>query len=82
MVHTRVHGWDRAVVEGEISHYRAHLRAERAAQSMLDDAASAAARSPVRDVRLSGARTAVRPRATIGSEPTIEVGSLTAEDRT
>jgi len=75
-------GWDRAVVEREIARYRARLRAERAAQSTLDDAASDAARSPLRDLRLSVARTAVRLRATIGSEPTIEVGSLTAEDRT
>jgi len=46
-------GWDQAAVDREITHYRARLVAERAAQSMLDDAASDSARSPVRDLRLS-----------------------------
>jgi len=46
-------GWDRADVDREIAHYRARLDAESAAQSMLDDAASDSARSPVRDLRLS-----------------------------
>ena len=46
-------GWDRAAIDREITHYRARLTAERAAQSMLDDAASDSARSPVRDLRLS-----------------------------
>ncbi|MCX6372382.1 MAG: glycerol-3-phosphate dehydrogenase/oxidase [Actinobacteria bacterium] len=45
-------GWDQAAVDREITHYRARLVAERAAQSMLDDAASDSARSPVRDLRL------------------------------
>jgi glycerol-3-phosphate dehydrogenase len=45
-------GWDRAYVDREIAHYRARLDAESAAQSMLDDAASDSARSPVRDLRL------------------------------
>ena len=43
--------WDPATVEKEVAHYRARLDAETAAQSMLDDAASDAVRSPVRDVR-------------------------------
>jgi len=46
-------GWDQAAVDREITHYRARLVAESAAQSMLDDAASDSARSPVRDLRLS-----------------------------
>jgi glycerol-3-phosphate dehydrogenase len=45
--------WDPATVEKEVEHYRARLDAESAAQSMLDDASSDAARSPVRDVRLT-----------------------------
>ena len=45
-------GWDQAAIDREITHYRARLVAERAAQSMLDDAASDSARSPVRDLRL------------------------------
>jgi glycerol-3-phosphate dehydrogenase len=44
--------WDRGTVDREVEHYRARLDAETAAQSMLDDASSDAARSPVRDVRL------------------------------
>lgn len=44
--------WDRETVEKEVAHYHARLDAESAAQSMLDDASSDAARSPVRDVRL------------------------------
>ena len=48
-------GWDQAAVDREITHYRARLVAERAAQSMLDDAASDSARSPVRDLRLPAA---------------------------
>ena len=44
--------WDRETVEKEVAHYLARLDAESAAQSMLDDASSDAARSPVRDVRL------------------------------
>jgi glycerol-3-phosphate dehydrogenase len=46
-------GWDQAAIDRETTHYRARLVAERAAQSMLDDAASDSARSPVRDLRLS-----------------------------
>jgi len=46
-------GWDQAAIDREITHFRARLVAERAAQSMLDDAASDSARSPVRDLRLS-----------------------------
>lgn len=46
-------GWDRASIDREITHYRARLTAEHAAQSMLDDAASDSVRSPVRDLRLS-----------------------------
>jgi glycerol-3-phosphate dehydrogenase len=45
-------GWDDADVAREIAHYLARLDAESAAQSMLDDAASDSARSPVRDLRL------------------------------
>ncbi len=47
-------GWDEAAVEREITHYRARLTAELAAQAMLDDAASDSVRSVVRDLRLSG----------------------------
>jgi glycerol-3-phosphate dehydrogenase len=46
--------WDAAVVDREIAHYRARLDAEQAAQAALDDASSASARAPVRDVRLEG----------------------------
>ena len=46
-------GWDQAAIDREITHYRERLVAERAAQSMLDDAASDSARSPVRDLRLA-----------------------------
>jgi len=46
-------GWDQAAIDREITHYRARLTAESAAQSMLDDSASDSARSPVRDLRLS-----------------------------
>jgi glycerol-3-phosphate dehydrogenase len=45
--------WDPGTVEHEIAHYRARLDAESAAQAMLDDASSDAARSPVKDVRLA-----------------------------
>ena len=45
-------GWDEHAVQREITHYRARLDAEQAAQSMLDDAAADSARSPVRDLRL------------------------------
>jgi glycerol-3-phosphate dehydrogenase len=45
-------GWDRARREGEVAHYRARLEAESAAQALPDDAASAAARAPVQDLRL------------------------------
>ena len=45
-------GWDQSVVDREVAHYFARLDAESAAQSMLDDAASDSARSPVRDLRL------------------------------
>ncbi len=44
--------WDEATVDREITHYRARLAAERAAQAMLDDAASNTARMKVRDPRL------------------------------
>jgi glycerol-3-phosphate dehydrogenase len=44
--------WDEAAIAREISHYRARLAAERAAQSMLDDAESNAARVEVRDPRV------------------------------
>jgi glycerol-3-phosphate dehydrogenase len=45
--------WDPDTVEREIAHYRARLDAESAAMTMIDDAASDAARSPVKDVRLA-----------------------------
>jgi glycerol-3-phosphate dehydrogenase len=45
-------GWPAGVAEREVAHYLARLDAEVEAQAMLDDAASNAARSPVRDVRL------------------------------
>jgi len=45
-------GWDEAAIEREITHYRARLAAELAAQAMLDDAASDSARAGVRDPRL------------------------------
>ena len=44
--------WDEATVDREITHYRARLAAERAAQAMLDDAGSNTARMKVRDPRL------------------------------
>jgi glycerol-3-phosphate dehydrogenase len=44
--------WDQADIDREIAHYHARLDAESAAQSMLDDASSDLARSPVRDLRL------------------------------
>jgi glycerol-3-phosphate dehydrogenase len=46
-------GWDEATRTREAAHYRARLDAESAAQLTLDDAASAAARAPVQDVRLA-----------------------------
>ena len=46
-------GWDEATRAREVTHYRARLDAESAAQLTLDDAASAAARAPVQDVRLA-----------------------------
>ena len=46
-------GWDEATRAHEMTHYRARLDAESAAQRMLDDAASAAARAPVQDMRLT-----------------------------
>ena len=45
-------GWDQAMVEREIAHYRARLQAEAAAQALLTDAASDSARAEVRDPRL------------------------------
>ncbi len=48
-------GWDEAVVQREITHYRARLDAELAAQSMLGDAASDSARSAELDLRLAAA---------------------------
>ena len=78
-------GWDQATVAREIAHYEERLAAERAAQSMLDDAASDSARSPVRDLRLSAARTAgdsSAPATIMGSETSPEARSSTAEDRT
>jgi len=50
--------WDTASVEREVMHYRARLAAERAAQALLDDAASNSARMEVRDPRLGSAPTA------------------------
>ena len=44
-------GWDEEAVAREVAHYRARLDAE-SAESMPDDAASDAARAPVRDLRL------------------------------
>jgi glycerol-3-phosphate dehydrogenase len=44
--------WDEASIDREVTHYRARLAAERAAQAMLDDAASNSARVGVRDPRL------------------------------
>jgi glycerol-3-phosphate dehydrogenase len=51
-------GWDEATIEREVSHYRARLEAERAAQAMLDDEASNSAREKVRDPRLHSAAAA------------------------
>lgn len=45
--------WDPDTVDREIVHYQARLDAESAAMTMLDDAASASARAPVRDLRLA-----------------------------
>jgi glycerol-3-phosphate dehydrogenase len=44
--------WDGAAIAREITHYRARLKAESAAQVLLDDAASNSARAGVRDPRL------------------------------
>jgi glycerol-3-phosphate dehydrogenase len=46
-------GWDPSAIEEEVAHYLARLDAEHAAQSLLDDDASDAARSQVRDLRLA-----------------------------
>ncbi len=67
-------GWDQTAIDREITHYRARLVAERAAQSMLDDAASDSARSPVRDLRLAaagaaGPRTATETGPENGDKP-------------
>ncbi len=56
-------GWNEAAIEREITHYRARLSAELAAQSMLDDAASDSARSVVRDLRLAASSSPPAPRA-------------------
>ncbi|MGO9965488.1 MAG: glycerol-3-phosphate dehydrogenase/oxidase [Acidimicrobiales bacterium] len=45
-------GWDQAVLDREIAHYRARLEAEAAAQALATDAASDSARAQVRDPRL------------------------------
>ena len=45
--------WDEATIEREVTHYRARLGAELAAQAMLDDAASNPVRAEVRDPRVS-----------------------------
>jgi glycerol-3-phosphate dehydrogenase len=45
-------GWDQAVIDREIVHYRARLEAEAAAQALLTDAASDSVRGEVRDPRL------------------------------
>lgn len=74
-------GWDRASIDREITHYRARLVAERAAHSMLDDAASDSARSPVRDLRLPATRPA-GPDNTRGPGPTNGVRSPIRKDRT
>jgi len=55
-------GWDEADVEREVAHYRARLDAELAAQALLDDAASNAARAGVRDPRVAAAEVAVKAR--------------------
>jgi glycerol-3-phosphate dehydrogenase len=46
-------GWGKDAIDREVAHYRARLDAESAAQATLDDASAAAARDPVRDVRLA-----------------------------
>lgn len=51
--------WDEASIDQEIAHYRARLKAELAAQTMLDDAASNSARTEVRDPRLGSSTVAV-----------------------
>jgi glycerol-3-phosphate dehydrogenase len=45
-------GWDQAVVDREVAHYRSRLEAESAAQALLTDATSDSARAAVRDPRL------------------------------
>ncbi len=45
-------GWDEAAIDREIAHYVARLEAESAAQALLSDVASDAARAGVRDLRL------------------------------
>jgi glycerol-3-phosphate dehydrogenase len=52
--------WDEAAIDREVTHYRARLAAERAAQALLDDAASNSARMEVRDPRLDSASAAGR----------------------
>jgi len=74
-------GWGQAAIDREITHYRERLVAERAAQSMLNDAASDSARAPVRDLRLSVAR-AAGPRTTIGPGPANGDRSPIREDDT
>jgi len=68
-------GWDEATVAREVAHYHARLDAERAAQAMLDDAGSDAARSPVLDLRLTPPPTTTGPGGPADSGPT------TTEDR-
>ena len=52
--------WDEASIDREVAHYRARLAAERAAQAMLDDAASNSARAGVRDPRVDPASPTAR----------------------
>lgn len=50
--------WNEAPIDREITHYRARLEAELAAQAMLDDAGSNVARSGARDPRLGSSAVA------------------------
>ena len=58
-------GWEEADVTREVAHYQARLDAEKAAQALLDDASSNAARAGVRDPRVAAAEEAGASHAEI-----------------
>jgi glycerol-3-phosphate dehydrogenase len=63
-------GWDEPDVQREVTHYQARLDAEQAAQALLDDESSNAARAGVRDPRVAAAdvATATHDEGTPGAE--------------